>query len=46
MYQNKLQLLMINTDEHLLTFGDIKSNEINSKHTDFLYPAKPRMSSG
>ena len=34
MYQNKLQLLMINIAEHFLTFGDIKSNKINSKHTD------------
>ena len=34
MYQNKLQLLMINITEHFLTFGDIKSNKINSKHTD------------
>ena len=34
MYQNKLQLPMINTDEHYSTFGDINySNEINSKHT-------------
>ena len=24
---------MINTDEHFLTFGDIKSNEMSSKHT-------------
>ena len=34
MYQNKLKLLMINIAQHFLTFGDIKSNKINSKHTD------------
>ena len=33
MYQNIPQLLMINTDEHFLTFGDSKSNEMSSKHT-------------
>ena len=42
MYQNKLQLLVIAADEHFLTFEDIKSNKINSKHTElsprFLYP--------
>ena len=26
---------MINIAEHFLTFGDIQSNKINSKHTDF-----------
>ena len=31
MYQNKLQLLIINIAEHFLTFGDNKSNKINSK---------------
>ena len=42
MYQNKLQLLVIAADEHFLTYEDIKSNKINSKHTElsprFLYP--------
>ena len=34
MYQNKLQLQTIDIAEHLLTFGDIKTNKINSKHTE------------
>ena len=34
MHKNKLYLLMIDTDEHFLAFGNIKSNEINREDTD------------